>query len=85
MSDRGASIRVPKSVGETWKGYLEDRRPASNANPYCILNVICESLELAKELDGTLHVMYDDIDTSKLSEKYSALSNEELLKEYRED
>jgi hypothetical protein len=29
--------------------------------------------------------MYDDIDTSKLSEKYSALSNEELLKEYRED
>jgi glutamine synthetase len=85
VSDRGASIRVPKSVGETWKGYLEDRRPASNANPYCILNVICESLELAKELDDTLHVMYDDIDTSKLSEKYSALSNEELLKEYRED
>ena len=85
VSDRGASIRVPKSVGETWKGYLEDRRPASNANPYCVLNVICESLELAKELDDTLHVMYDDIDTSKLSEKYSALSNEELLKEYKED
>ena len=86
VSDRGASIRVPKSVGETWKGYLEDRRPASNANPYCILNVICESLELAKDLDETLHVMYDDIDTSKLSEKYNGvLSNEELLKEYRED
>jgi len=29
--------------------------------------------------------MYDDIDTSKLSEKYSVLSSEELLKEYRED
>jgi glutamine synthetase len=86
VSDRGASIRVPKSVGETWKGYLEDRRPASNANPYCILNVICESLGLAKELDDTLHVMYDDIDTSKLSEKFGGiLSNEELLKEYHDD
>jgi glutamine synthetase len=85
VSDRGASIRVPKTVGETWKGYLEDRRPASNANPYRILNVISESLDLAKDLDETLHVMYDDIDTSKLSEKYSVLSNEELLKEYRED
>lgn len=85
VSDRGASIRVPKSVGETWKGYLEDRRPSSNANPYCILNVICESLELAKDLDETLHVMYDDIDTSKLSEKYSTISNKELLEDYRND
>jgi len=85
VSDRGASIRVPKVVGNTWKGYLEDRRPASNANPYCILNVICESLELAKDLDETLHMMYNDVDTSKLSEKYSALSNDELLKEYREE
>ena len=85
VSDRGASIRVPKSVGETWKGYLEDRRPASNANPYCILNVICESLELAKELDDTLHVMYDDIDTSKLSEKFGTLSSNDLLEEYKYD
>ena len=85
VSDRGASIRVPKSVGETWKGYLEDRRPASNANPYRILNVISESLSLAKDLDSTLHVMYDDINTSKLNEKYKALSNDELLKEYREE
>jgi glutamine synthetase len=85
VSDRGASIRVPKSVGETWKGYLEDRRPASNANPYCILNVICESLELAKELDDTLHVMYDDIDTSKLSEKFGTISAHELLNEYQND
>ena len=74
-----------KSVGETWKGYLEDRRPASNANPYCILNVICESLEFAKELDDTLHVMYNDVDTNKLNEKYGAMSNEELLSEYMTD
>jgi hypothetical protein len=86
ISDRGASIRVPRSVGETWKGYLEDRRPSSNANPYKILNVICESLSLAEELDETLHIMYDDdVDTTKLSEKFGAMSNEDLLDQYRKD
>ncbi len=35
ISDRGASIRIPVSVPMNgWKGYLEDRRPASNADPY---------------------------------------------------
>jgi glutamine synthetase len=35
VSDRGASIRVPVStVEDGWKGRLEDRRPASNADPY---------------------------------------------------
>lgn len=35
ISDRGSSIRIPISVPmNNWKGYLEDRRPASNANPY---------------------------------------------------
>ena len=85
MSDRGASIRVPKVVGETWKGYLEDRRPASNANPYCILNVICESLKLAEQLFETSHMMYDVINTTDLNEKYGAMSNDELLSEYMTD
>ena len=35
VSDRGASIRIPiYTVEHGWKGYLEDRRPASNADPY---------------------------------------------------
>jgi len=34
-SDRGASIRIPvATISAGWKGYLEDRRPASNADPY---------------------------------------------------
>ena len=85
ISDRGASIRVPKVVGETWKGYLEDRRPSSNANPYCIINVICESLTLAEQLFETSHMMYDVINATDLDEKYGTLSAEELLKEYKED
>ena len=35
VSDRGASIRIPVgTVEDGWKGRLEDRRPASNADPY---------------------------------------------------
>ena len=33
-SDRGASIRIPWHVEVQKKGYLEDRRPNSNADPY---------------------------------------------------
>tara|TARA_R110002020_G_scaffold107353_2_gene249375 strand:+ start:241 stop:1236 length:996 start_codon:yes stop_codon:yes gene_type:complete len=36
VSDRGASIRVPWQVNEEGKGYLEDRRPASNIDPYLV-------------------------------------------------
>jgi len=48
VSDRGASIRIPVLTGETWKGYLEDRRPASNADPYLITNLITSALQKAK-------------------------------------
>lgn len=44
VSDRGSSIRIPQQTAKEWKGYLEDRRPASNADPYRIVKVIEESL-----------------------------------------
>lgn len=34
VANRGASIRIPRSCAEERKGYLEDRRPASNCDPY---------------------------------------------------
>ena len=46
VGDRGASIRVPNSVeADDWKGYLEDRRPASNCDPYCVARLIIEAVE----------------------------------------
>jgi len=37
VSDRGASTRIPITTFENgWKGYLKDRRPASNACPYLV-------------------------------------------------
>ncbi len=42
LYDRGASIRIPIVAEKNgWKGYLEDRRPSSNADPYKVCaNVI---------------------------------------------
>ena len=45
VSDRGASIRIPiYTVEHNWNGYLEDRRPASNADPYKIIAHIVGTL-----------------------------------------
>lgn len=45
ISDRGKSIRIPLNVNMDKCGYLEDRRPASNLDPYLvtekIMNTIC--------------------------------------------
>jgi glutamine synthetase len=39
--DRGASIRIPiVTINNNWVGYLEDRRPASNADPYKVMKHI---------------------------------------------
>ena len=47
-SDRGASIRIPiNTVRDNWIGYLEDRRPASNADPYRIASRIMDSVNEA--------------------------------------
>ena len=49
VSDRGSSIRIPIAVVEdNWKGYLEDRRPASNADPYQIAYKIITTLKEGK-------------------------------------
>lgn len=45
VSDRGSSIRIPiGTVQNGWKGYLEDRRPASNADPYKVVREILSTL-----------------------------------------
>lgn len=46
VSDRGASIRIPIATVEAgWKGWLEDRRPASNANPYGVAAAIISTVK----------------------------------------
>ena len=47
-----------------WVGYVEDRRPASNADPYRITFIIAESISHAEELEKTLHNMYSEVEVS---------------------
>ena len=48
VSDRGASIRIPVATVESgWKGWLEDRRPASNADPYKVAAEIVKTVKSA--------------------------------------
>ena len=42
--DRGASIRIPKSTLVDGKGYFEDRRPASNIDPYQVIERILQTV-----------------------------------------
>jgi glutamine synthetase len=34
VADRGASIRIPRDAEKDGRGYMEDRRPAANCDPY---------------------------------------------------
>jgi glutamine synthetase len=43
IADRGASIRIPRDTAKNWKGYIEDRRPASNMDPYLVTAIIAET------------------------------------------
>lgn len=40
VANRGASIRIPRGCAAEKKGYLEDRRPASNCDPYVVTEAL---------------------------------------------
>ncbi|MDP2692992.1 MAG: glutamine synthetase GlnII [bacterium] len=44
VGDRGASIRIPVSVAHDGFGYLEDRRPAANMDPYQVCSVLLDTI-----------------------------------------
>jgi glutamine synthetase len=44
VSDRGASIRIPWQVAKDKKGYLEDRRPNANIDPYVVTRLLVDTV-----------------------------------------
>merc|ERR1712010_389844 len=47
--NRAASFRIPTSVmSDNGKGYIEDRRPASNIDPYIVSSIIFDTGVLEK-------------------------------------
>lgn len=44
VSDRGASVRIPWQVEIDRRGYIEDRRPCANMDPYTVTRLIIETV-----------------------------------------
>lgn len=44
VSNRGASVRIPWQVAKEGKGYIEDRRPNANCDPYVVTRLITETV-----------------------------------------
>ena len=43
VANRGCSVRIPRSTEKNQCGYFEDRRPASNIDPYVVTSLIFET------------------------------------------
>lgn len=44
IANRGASIRIPRQVADDKMGYLEDRRPSSNCDPYVVSEALVRTV-----------------------------------------
>ncbi|ODV60969.1 glutamate--ammonia ligase [Ascoidea rubescens DSM 1968] len=44
VANRGSSIRIPRPVAIDGYGYFEDRRPASNIDPYLVTGIVTETI-----------------------------------------
>ncbi|AYV77991.1 MAG: glutamine synthetase [Edafosvirus sp.] len=44
IGDRSRSVRIPLHVAQAKKGYLEDRRPAANLDPYRVTNIMLQTI-----------------------------------------
>ncbi len=56
VGHRGASIRIPQPVAHDGHGYLEDRRPGANADPYlvtaCLVATVCDGMRAFHDFDN---------------------------------
>lgn len=43
VADRGASIRIPRETAMSGRGYMEDRRPAANCDPYRVTAIMMKT------------------------------------------
>lgn len=44
IANRGTSIRLTRGTANAKKGYLEDRRPAANMDPYAVCNALVRTI-----------------------------------------
>ena len=54
VANRGASVRIPRMVMDKGVGYLEDRRPSSNCDPYTVTEIIVRTCIFDEGLDDEI-------------------------------
>jgi glutamine synthetase len=52
VADRGCSIRIPRSVETDSRGYLEDRRPGANSDPYEVASALIYNICVRYDFPG---------------------------------
>ena len=61
VGDRGASVRIPSfTIMADGKGYIEDRRPASDINPYVAVAAVVDTTLNEDKLLEDLYKAYMD-------------------------
>lgn len=69
VGGRGCSVRIPVTTAETNSGYYEDRRPASNINPYISTAILVDTTILNGKYCQQIIKEYKDF--KKAREKYT--------------
>lgn len=59
VGDRTAAVRIPTMVKKDGKGYFEDRRPASNVDPYIACALLCSTTLLEGKGYEEIKAHYD--------------------------
>lgn len=59
VANRGASIRIPRDVAAQGYGYMEDRRPASNCDPYTVTEQIVRTTLLKQTIGEDRKSVYE--------------------------
>jgi len=57
--NRAASVRIPtQTIADNGKGYWEDRRPASNMDPYIVTGLIFDTTVIKKDMSAPMVSQY---------------------------
>merc|ERR1719275_255237 len=74
VGNRAASFRIPTSTAHAnGKGYFEDRRPASNIDPYLVGAMLVDTGVLAESLAGDMKKAFADWKVWRAANKFENL------------
>ncbi len=81
VGDRTASVRIPQNVAVERCGYLEDRRPGANCDPYVVSSKMVETLVLKKKSEE-VELVEDEVE---VVEEDGVVVDENGLPVYEQD